>query len=207
MLSKSCVWVLIRIIRSHVVVTCSNPHYDSNLSDYWQVSLSFKPKQVIVLCVLSVHQPITLLFKIRTCDRRCNMQFCFIGNTDIYLKHRALSLNTARCTVDWQILVAVLHNKITKICDSTYRKVPVVGRLDFELWRRKVKISQYIVPKSILRFHILWNLQYLTFKLLEGFGAQNSDFVSKYQYFVQIPKFQEPSPQNQLFTNLQWCPQ
>ncbi len=28
------------------------------------------------------------------------------------------------------------------ICDSTYRKVPVVGRLDFELWGCKVKISQ-----------------------------------------------------------------
>ncbi len=36
----------------------------------------------------------------------------------------------------------------------------------------KVKISQNIVPKSILRFHIFWNLQYLLFKLLEGFGAK-----------------------------------
>ncbi len=59
-------------------------------------------------------------------------------------------------------------------CDSTYRKVhiQVVGRLDFELWGCKVKISQNIVPKSILRFHILWNLQYLILKLLEGFGAK-----------------------------------
>ncbi len=58
------------------------------------------------------------------------------------------------------------------ICDSTYQNVPVVGRLDFELWGCKVKISQNIVPKLILRFHIFWNFQYLIFKLLEGFGAK-----------------------------------
>ena len=29
-------------------------------------------------------------------------------------------------------------------CDSTYRKVPVVERLDFELWGCNVKISQNI---------------------------------------------------------------
>ncbi len=33
------------------------------------------------------------------------------------------------------------------ICDSTYRKVPVVGRRDFELWGCKVKISQHYIPK------------------------------------------------------------
>ncbi len=48
-----------------------------------------------------------------------------------------------------------------KICDSAYRKVPVVGSLNFELWGCKVKLSQNMVPKSILRFHILCNLQYL----------------------------------------------
>ena len=58
------------------------------------------------------------------------------------------------------------------ICDSTYRKVPVVGKLEFELWGCTVKISQNMVQKWILRFHILWNLQYLIFKLLEGFGAK-----------------------------------
>ncbi len=58
------------------------------------------------------------------------------------------------------------------ICDSTYRKVPVVGRLDFELWGCKVKISQNKVPKTILKFHILWDLQYLILKSLEGFGAK-----------------------------------
>ena len=56
--------------------------------------------------------------------------------------------------------------------DSTNRKVPVVGRLDYELWECKVKISQNKVPKSILRFYILWNLQHLIFKLLEGFWAK-----------------------------------
>ncbi len=36
----------------------------------------------------------------------------------------------------------------------------------------KSKYLQNIVPKSILRFHILWNLQYLIFKLIEGFVAK-----------------------------------
>ncbi len=58
------------------------------------------------------------------------------------------------------------------ICDSTYRKVPVVGRLDFELWGCKVKISQNIVPMPILRFHIHWNLQYLILNIPEGFVAK-----------------------------------
>ncbi len=43
---------------------------------------------------------------------------------------------------------------LNEICDSTYGKLPVVGRLDFELWGCKVKRSQNIVSKSILRFHI-----------------------------------------------------
>ena len=43
---------------------------------------------------------------------------------------------------------------------STYRKVPVVGKQDFELWGCSVKISQYLnkVPRLILRFHIFLNL-------------------------------------------------
>ncbi len=36
------------------------------------------------------------------------------------------------------------------ICDSTYQKVPVIGRLDFELWECKVKISQNMVNFEIL---------------------------------------------------------
>ncbi len=64
--------------------------------------------------------------------------------------------------------VGTLHIK----CDSTYQKVPIIRRLDIELWGGKVKISQNIVPKSILRFYTLWNLQYLIFKLLEGFCAK-----------------------------------
>ena len=32
---------------------------------------------------------------------------------------------------------------------------------DFDLWGCKVKISQIMVPTSILIFHIFWNLQYL----------------------------------------------
>ncbi len=61
------------------------------------------------------------------------------------------------------VTVGVLPVKIIHTLDvnsdSTYRKVPVVRRLDFELWGCKVKISQNIVPKSVLRFHILWNFQ------------------------------------------------
>ena len=49
---------------------------------------------------------------------------------------------------------------------------------------------------SILRFHIVRNLQYLIFRLLEGFGA-NTVLSCKngpmncplYQYFVHIPKW------------------
>ena len=81
----------------------------------------------------------------------------------------------------------------TNICYSTYHKVPVVRRLDFELWGCIFKISQNVVPKSNLRCHILWNLQYLIFKLLETlFLCQNWLQFPKYQYFVQISKFQEP---------------
>ncbi len=82
--------------------------------------------------------------------------------------HYFIALQLSRCFR----VPFVCTGSVLTICDSTYRKVPVVGRLDFELWRCKVKISQNIVPKSILRFHILWNLQYLIYKLLEGFGAK-----------------------------------
>ncbi len=39
--------------------------------------------------------------------------------------------------------------------------IPVVERLNFELWKCKVKISQTMIPGSIFRFHIFLNLQYL----------------------------------------------
>ena len=51
-------------------------------------------------------------------------------------------------------------------------KVPVIRKLDIELRGCKVKISQNMVPKSILRFHMFWNLQNLIVKLIEGFGAK-----------------------------------
>ena len=55
----------------------------------------------------------------------------------------------------------------TLFYDSTYRKVQVVGRLDFELrGMQSQNISKYS-PKIIL-----WNLQYLILKLLERFGAK-----------------------------------
>ncbi len=41
----------------------------------------------------------------------------------------------------------LLLGGIKAICDSTYRKVPVVRKPDFELWRCKFKISQNNSPK------------------------------------------------------------
>ena len=56
--------------------------------------------------------------------------------------------------------------------DSIYRKVPVVGKHGFELQECKVKISQNMVPRSILGFHIFWGLQYLSSKSFEGFDIK-----------------------------------
>ncbi len=109
--------------------------------------------------------------------------------------------------------ILLLQHSHSANCDSTYRKVPVVGRLDFELWGCKVKISQNMDTKSILRFYILWNLQYLIFKLHEGFGAklvfpcQNWPLNCKNtNTLYRFPNFKAFS-QNQLFTNLLWYPQ
>ena len=44
------------------------------------------------------------------------------------------------------------------ICDSTYQKVPVAGKFNIQVHRDK--ISQNRAPRSVLRFHIFWNLQY-----------------------------------------------
>ncbi len=81
-----------------------------------------------------------------------------------------LSLRQAACilcklnTVPSPIILRAFSNLDiftfdTIICDSTYQKVPVVGRLEFELWGCKVKISQNIVPKSILWFHNFGSLE------------------------------------------------
>ncbi len=76
----------------------------------------------------------------------------------------------------WHMVVIDMYRKQTHYqnnkCVSTYCKVPVVERLDFELWGCKGELSQNIVPKSILRFHMFLNLQYLIFKLLDGYGAK-----------------------------------
>ncbi len=57
--------------------------------------------------------------------------------------------------------------------------------------------SKYLnFPKSILRFHMLWNLQYLIFKVTWRVWCKNSVFMykltselQKYQFFAQFPKF------------------
>ncbi len=74
-----------------------------------------------------------------------------------------------------------------RICDPTYQKVPVVRRLDFELWECKVKISQNMFSKSILRFHIFWNLQYLIFKVLQGFCAKTVFSCKNDLWIAKIP--------------------
>ena len=52
----------------------------------------------------------------------------------------------------------------------TQHNVSFVRKLDFELERCKVKISQNMVPWSILRFHLFWNL--ILSKLHEGFDVK-----------------------------------
>ncbi len=97
-------------------------------------------------------------------------------------------------------------------CDSAYRKVPdtIVRKLDFELQRCKVKISQNMVPRLILRFHIF--LQYLLTKLLEGFdvkavsSCKNVLLTCLYCYSVhRSTNLWERFSQNQLFINLLHC--
>ncbi len=119
---------------------------------------------------------------------------CRIHRTLVpYLHHIQHQEGQHRCQDTWHDALVVHHHRMQNtnkqeietyfnfliiihgaICNLTHRKVPVVGRLDFEFRGYKVKISQNVVPKSILRFHIfwLWTLHYLIFKLLEGFGAK-----------------------------------
>ncbi len=122
-------------------------------------------------------------------------------------------LNSVWITHSWYLTDWLLYKWLT-ICVSTYRKVPVVRRLDIELWGCKVKISQNIVPKSILRFHILWNLHYLILELLEEFGVKTvlscqneplncQNTITLYRFPIVL----EPFSQNQLFANLLWHPQ
>ncbi len=66
------------------------------------------------------------------------------------------------------------------ICDSTYQKVPVVRRLEFELQACKVKMSHNVVPRLILRFHIIFNLLYLHSK------SCLKDFHVKMDFWIAI---------------------
>ena len=99
------------------------------------------------------------------------------------------------------------------ICDSTYQKVPVVGRLDIELWG----CIKYFKIWSLSRF---WDFtsfgifNTLIFKLLEVFGAKS--LFSCKNGALNCPntnalyKFslcEEPFSQNQFFTNQSWHPQ
>ncbi len=76
-------------------------------------------------------------------------------------------------------------------------------------------ISKYgIVPKSIVRFHIFWNLQNLIFQLLEGFGAQTVFSCKMDLWIHKIPIrctdfqfFKSLFSRNLFFTNLLWHPQ
>ena len=118
-----------------------------------------------------------------SCNQVIEHSNCIIYNSIVSL---------LRLTKDgWELLILGHHHLWLNI----YRKVPVVGKLDFELWRCKVKISQNMVPRLILRLHVFWNLQSLLSKLLEGHDVKmvlhiNIDFwiVIVHQYFAQIPK-------------------
>ncbi len=92
---------------------------------------------------------------------------------------------------------------------------PVVRRLNFELQGCKVKASQNMVPRSILRFHMVWNLQYLRFKLLGGLEKQHFHVHVKWTFELQLYAILCPDyktwraffSQKQLFTDLVWCHQ
>ncbi len=85
---------------------------------------------------------------------------CCYDSTPIHHSSRHWALY-----VDWssssgrKIITIKTDNEIK--CDSTYQKVPVIRRhgFQFELWGCKIKISQNMVQKLILRFHMFWNLQ------------------------------------------------
>ncbi len=64
------------------------------------------------------------------------------------------------------------NKRYQNVCDSTYRKVVVVGRLDFEIRGCKVKYLEIWSQRSILRFHLFWNLRLILSSLLEGFGVR-----------------------------------
>ena len=60
-----------------------------------------------------------------------------------------------------------------ELCDSTYQKVPVVERLDFELWSYKVKIISKYSPKvDFESSHILESSVLTLWKELEGFDIK-----------------------------------
>ena len=60
-----------------------------------------------------------------------------------------------------------------KICDLTYGKVKVVWRLECEVWGFKVKMSENIVLRPILRFGMYILESSCSFvKLLEGFDVK-----------------------------------
>ena len=67
----------------------------------------------------------------------------------------------------WNITYSIQRVLEIGLCDSTYWKVPVVGRLDLELWGCKVKMSQNIVPKLILRSKIFNTQSFSYLKDLE----------------------------------------
>ena len=100
------------------------------------------------------------------------------------------------------------------ICNTTYWKVPVVGRIDFELWWCKIQnISKYGIKISF-EFHIIWSLQYLLWKLLEGFDVKTGAFHVKMDFWIIIhanilPRMtnREPFSKCQLFADLLRCHQ
>ncbi len=120
-------------------------------------------------------------------------QCSMLSNPNLFLKFHMLWLYFCL------ILLFTQRNQFISllICDSTYQKIPVVGRFNFELQECKVKIPQNMVPRSILTYHKFWNLQYLLCMLLEEFDVKTV-FLCKNEssklllhantFFTHIPK-------------------
>ncbi len=69
------------------------------------------------------------------------------------------------------------------------------SKVDFEI--------SHTLESSILNLQVTWRIWCKS----SVFVSKLTSELPKYQYFVQISKFQEPFSQRQLFTNLLWHPQ
>ncbi len=100
------------------------------------------------LCVISLLKSVKL---IKACYDHEILRFYLLIFCHIVLQYSLLlsSFFLWFRKTDYSTIKVNSQTWVQRICDSTYRKVSVVGRLDFALWGCKVKITQNIVPQSI----------------------------------------------------------